>query len=278
MNQIKQNAVCAEAYVPRFTSEMPFLIEGCMIVQCTSGHASFSLNFHNYVIQAEDVLFLFNDMVVMFHERSEDFAIRYISIDSEKVFELYVNITSPKLWDRLYMSPIQHFKGEYKRQFDNWMAECIFVYNTCSHATSDPVISRMVILLFTVMEDFISSRTADNDSQLRESQWEITGKFLILLSRNYTAEHKVAYYANALCITPDYLSIVIKKNIGLSPKEIIERKLVLAMKALLENTTMSIKNIAQHLHYEDSSHLCRVFRRHIGHSPVEYRKLKQNHF
>ncbi|MDE5959805.1 MAG: AraC family transcriptional regulator, partial [Muribaculaceae bacterium] len=42
----------------------------------------------------------------------------------------------------------------------------------------------------------------------------------------------------------------------------------------LESTGLQIKDIARRLHFEDSSHLCRVFRRHTSMSPLEYRRLR----
>lgn len=68
-----------------------------MILQCLRGNASFVLDFKRYEIRSEDVVFLFNDMVIELGERSNDFTVRYVSITNENVFELYVRITSQKL-------------------------------------------------------------------------------------------------------------------------------------------------------------------------------------
>lgn len=272
MKRIDQKIISAGEYSPRFNPGTPFLVEGCMILLCTTGNASFSLNFQKYDIYPGDIVFLFNDMVIELGDRSDDFALQYVTITNERTFEIYVSITSQKFWDKLYLSPIQRFKTIYHGPFSNWIKQSIFVYDYCRKDISDKVISNMVISLFLVMEDIIGHSAEEISPMLNNSPWKIVGDFFVLLSRHYMSQHKVKFYADKLNITSDYLSLVIKDCTGVSPKETIDGKLVLAMKSLLESSSLSIKNISDRLHYEDSSHLCKVFRRHTGMSPVEYRK------
>ncbi len=272
MKLINQKIISAGEYSPRFKSGTPFLVEGCMIFQCIKGIASFNLNFHDYDIREGDFVFLFNDMVVELNHRSVDFTIRHVSLTESRTLEVYVSITSQSFWDALYISPVQVFKGVFFEQIENWIKECLFVYNHCSRETSENIIVRQVNSLFIVMEDLIGRSVHDASMQYYGTQWEIAGSFLIALSRNYRLHHKVAFYADSLNITPDYLSVIIRECTGKTPKEVIENKLILAMKALLESTNLPIKTIAERLNYEDTSHLCKVFRRNTGMSPMEYRK------
>ncbi|MDE7356091.1 MAG: AraC family transcriptional regulator [Rikenellaceae bacterium] len=212
-------------------------------------------------------------MVIELGERSDDFTVRYVSITNERVFELYVRITSQKLWSKLYLSPVLKIdKDLYKEPFDHWMRQCIWVDKNCCKQTSDSIIANAVLSLFMVMEDVVNKNEEDVAVIGYSSQWKLLGDFLALLSRHYMTRHNVSFYAESLSITSDYLSVLMKECMGKTPKEIIDEKLVLAMKALLKSTTLSIKNIADRLHYEDSSHLCKVFRRHTGMSPAQYRK------
>ena len=272
MELINQNTISSGEYLPRFTPGTPFLIEGCMILQCLNGNASFIFNFKRYEICPGDVVFLFNDMVIELGERSDDFTVRYVSVTNERVFELYVRIASQKLWNKLYLSPVLKIEDLYKEPFDKWMRQCLWVEKNCCKQTSDSIIANAVLSLFMVMEDIINKNEEDVAVIEYCSQWKLLGGFFVLLSRHYMTRHNVSFYAESLNITSDYLSVLMKEYIGKTPKEIIDEKLVLAMKALLESTGLSIKNIADRLHYEDSSHLCKVFRRHTGMSPAQYRK------
>ncbi len=272
MKLINQKTISSGEYLPRFAPGTPFLIEGCMILQCLNGNASFVLDFKRYEIRSGDIVFLFNDMVIELGGRSDDFTVRYVSITNEKVLELYVKITSLNLWDELYLRPVRNIKDLYKEPFDNWMRQCLWVENNCCKQTSDSIIVNAVLSLFMVMEDIINKNEKDVAVTGHSSQWKLLGDFFVLLSRHYMTRHNVSFYAESLSITSDYLSVLMREYIGKSPKEIIDEKLVLAMKALLEGTSLSIKNITDRLHYEESSHLCKVFRRHTGMSPSQYRK------
>ncbi len=245
-----------------------------MILQCVDGTASFSLNFRRHDIGRGDVVFLFNDMVVMLDSRSEDFRIRYVTVTAATVFGIYMRITAQQFWDRLYLAPVQRFDAVYGRGIDNWMSECLLVSGSCTPAVAAEVVSGLVVSLLMVMEDIVSRSEEVAPPQFVNSPWKIAGNFFVLLSRNYTVHHKVGFYADALSVTPDYLSSVIRSCTGLSAKQTIESRLVLAMKAMLESTGLPIKDIARRLHFEDSSHLCRVFRRHTSMSPLEYRRLR----
>ena len=135
------------------------------------------------------------------------------------------------------------------------------MYDTCTPRTSEQLITNMVVALFQTMSDIVDNGKDEITQMFNSRAWKITGDFILLLSRHYTTEHSVSFYANALNITSDYLSVVVKECTGISPKETIDGYLVHAMKALLESTNLPIKNIAERLHYEDNSHLCKVFRR-----------------
>lgn len=274
MRMINQKYISAGEYSPGFVSGTPFLIEGCMILQCVKGYASFTLDFKHYDVSEGCVVFLFNDMVIELGDRSDDFAIRYVSITAERVFEIYVGITSQKLWSKLYLAPVKRLEEQYREPFDRWMRQCVMVTECCRRQTIDTILPGLVISLFLFMEDIIINSGEQMVSVGSNSHWKMIGDFFVLLSRHYMTQHKVSFYARSLNITPDYLSALMREYVGITPKETIEGKLVLAMKALLESTGLSVKSIAYRLHYEDSSHMCKVFRRNTGMSPVEYRKSR----
>ena len=104
----------------------------------------------------------------------------------------------------------------------------------------------------------------------------MVNEFLGLLNRYYAHHHDVAFYADKLKITPNYLNIIIKRNIGTTAKEQINIQLGLVVKMLLDTTDLSVKEIAGRLHYDDPSYLCRVFKKHTGLSPIQYRNINRS--
>ena len=59
------------------------------------------------------------------------------------------------------------------------------------------------------------------------------------------------FYADRLSITPDYLYKLVHRIEKISPKEIIDRYIVVSIKMLLQSTDLSIKNISAELHFDN---------------------------
>jgi AraC-like DNA-binding protein len=96
--------------------------------------------------------------------------------------------------------------------------------------------------------------------------------FLSLLDRHVRTERNVEFYAGKLFITSRYLGKIIAENTsGESPKDLIDKRLVLEIKVLLQNADLSIQQIADDLNFPDQSYLSRYFKHHTGFSPSEYR-------
>ena len=86
--------------------------------------------------------------------------------------------------------------------------------------------------------------------------------------QNYRREHLVPFYADQLNITTQYLSSVIKSLTGRTPSQFIFERLYCEARALLDHPDLSIKEIAELLHFSDQS----AFKKRYGQSPVDYRK------
>ena len=83
----------------------------------------------------------------------------------------------------------------------------------------------------------------------------------------------MGFYARQLCITPKYLTTLIKRISGLSVSEWIDNYVILEAKTLLKYSTMSIQEISYSLNFPNQSFFGCYFKRHAGLSPSQY-KLK----
>ena len=93
-----------------------------------------------------------------------------------------------------------------------------------------------------------------------------------MVEQNFRNERRVSWYGQQLCITPKYLSEAIKQVSHRTPNEWIDNYVTLEIRVLLKNSTKSIKEIAQELHFPNQSFLGKYFKEHVGCSPSDYRK------
>ena len=109
-------------------------------------------------------------------------------------------------------------------------------------------------------------------SQSREQT--IFDRFIQLVNQNCAEEHQIGYYANRMCLTKRYLSTIIHQTSGITAKEWIDHALITRIKVELMHSNKSIAQIADELHFANSSFFCKYFKRIIKCSPNEYRQSR----
>lgn len=97
-------------------------------------------------------------------------------------------------------------------------------------------------------------------------------KFMKLVESHLKEQHSVQYYADKLCITPNYLNEIVTSTKGISAKQYIRNKVMDEAKRLLTYTDSSISDIAFELHFSTVSYFIRSFRQHTRETPLLYRK------
>lgn len=77
--------------------------------------------------------------------------------------------------------------------------------------------------------------------------------------------------AQEVGVTPQHLCKVFKESLDIRPFEYITRRRIQEAKALLLNTHLPIKEIAESVGYKDTSYFCAIFKKHELTSPSQYR-------
>jgi AraC-like DNA-binding protein len=101
---------------------------------------------------------------------------------------------------------------------------------------------------------------------------ELLEKFLKLLFESFKEKHIVTFYAEKLCITPQYLSLILKELTGKSANKWIDDVLIVEAKIRLKAPDATVQQVADELCFSDQSTFGKFFKKHIGISPMEYRK------
>lgn len=96
-------------------------------------------------------------------------------------------------------------------------------------------------------------------------------KFMELVSEHLKEQHAVQYYADKLCITPNYLNEIVRSAVGVGAKQYILNKVMDEAKRLLAYTALPVSDIARDLHFSTVSYFVRSFRQLTGETPLAYR-------
>jgi AraC-like DNA-binding protein len=95
--------------------------------------------------------------------------------------------------------------------------------------------------------------------------------FLQLVSEYHTKERNMAFYAERLCLTPKYLSKLVKNVSGRSAPDWIDSFVILEAKNMLRYSDASIKEIVYNLNFPNQSVFYKFFKANTGMTPSEYR-------
>jgi len=110
---------------------------------------------------------------------------------------------------------------------------------------------------------------------LQVGTWNVTDKlaqnFIVAVYNNYRKHREVAHYADLLCVTPSYLSVVVKEKTGKTALQWINDVVMSDARQLLLYSDQSIKEIVATLGFPNQSFFGKYFKQHSGKSPKRFR-------
>lgn len=114
----------------------------------------------------------------------------------------------------------------------------------------------------------------NSDKKIQYTRKEdVSMRFVKLLTDSFREERSVIFYAEQLHVTPRYLSQTVKEVTGKSAGELIDEMVIIEAKALLNDVSVTIAQVAESLYFSDQFFFSKYFKRLTGLSPSEYRKL-----
>lgn len=115
-----------------------------------------------------------------------------------------------------------------------------------------------------------TSAHKDEGSQARQVSY--VHDFMRLLQIHHKIHRSIAFYAEQLCISPKYLSHIIKEATGRSATEWIAEFVVMEAKNMLRYSHKNIQQVAYELNFTTQSSFGKYFKHVTGMSPTEFQK------
>ena len=170
--------------------------------------------------------------------------------------------TSSKLQlpDELYMRILQILHN-IKTEIDSYRQNDVYVLRA------------LLYEVLMLLDRAYLKMTSIEEGRSREVSNNHVSKFMNLVATHAKEQHSVQYYADKLCITPNYLNEMITSTMGISAKQYIQSKVMEEAKRLLVYTDFPIADIAFELCFSTVSYFIRSFRQHTGETPLLYRKV-----
>ena len=152
--------------------------------------------------------------------------------------------------------------GEVLRSSLRYKRECI-----------SSLLSSIFYLAGGMMEQRISESGSVPDMRTSDRSKIIFDKFINLVTEHHMTERGMAFYADKLCITPKYLSKLVKNATGQSAPEWIDAYVILEAKNMLKYSDLPVKEVVARLNFPNSSSFHKFFKAKTEMTPVQYRKM-----
>lgn len=257
------------------TMSSPHKFNFFMFVDHVSGSARLKIDMEEYNLTGPfNVVKIGPGQVVSIDSFSPDFDVLVILMSQRFIESMMVYINS-SIPFRLHsnFSPVEHY--DISSEEDQIAFKLFYrAIRHCLQYTSNPY--RLQVVQHVIMAMFYSSeriRDVESEDKPRSNADVLTKEFVSLVKDNFRRERQLKFYADALCITPRYLSRVVKECTGQSAAEWIERCVVLEARALLKSTNMTIQQISDELNFPSQTFFGKYFKRRVGLSPKEYRRV-----
>ena len=254
--------------IPKEAMRMSFIL----MALCRRGKARYTIDTREHTVNPGDLLFISERHTLDNFQSSPDFECLCIMVSTafyHGFIQNVKNVSSLLLFSTnhpvvpLTQREIQVF-GNYYRTIREKMADEDHHYRT-------ELVKALLLAMFYDMSNVIW-RVEQQDAKVQKRADILFAQFVRLLEQHFRQERRVSWYAEQLCITPKYLSEIVKSVSKRTPNEWIDNYVILEIRVLLKNSTKSINEITEELHFPNQSFLGKYFKEHVGVSPSQYRK------
>ena len=263
----------SEMEIFRFPSRLNALIIGVG----TEGETSLTSNLQEFRLK-KDSLFIFSPKHILQVQSNNRFKahliviapdfLKRINIDTKRMMPLFLQFGS------LPCMELTHAESQSLRSFISMVEQELKGSET---DFSSEIIGGLIAATIYKVGDILTHYLTEHpevDSPMHNRAEEYFKQFTELLGEHYKHERSVGFYARQLCITPKYLTTLIKRISGKSVSEWIDNYVILEAKTLLKYSNMSVQEIAYYLNFPNQSFFGSYFKRNAGMSPSQY-KAKQ---
>ncbi|MBR3010715.1 MAG: AraC family transcriptional regulator [Prevotella sp.] len=245
---------------------------GCkLFALCTQGKAQYSVDTVEYTVYANDMMIISEGQITDDVMLSRDFNGMGIIVSDDFFNEIVKDVHElSTLFLFTRANPVCHLT---QQECDNIVDYFRMLKQKTDdlkhHFRRETVRSLLTTMIYDLSNIIFRMQTTVDRRQTRGEA--IFTQFLQLVELNFRHERRVSWYAKQLCISPKYLSEIIKQVSRRTPNDWIDNFVTLEIRVLLRNSTKSIKEIAQELNFPNQSFFGKFFKEHVGLSPSQYR-------
>lgn len=244
---------------------------GCFLI-VSSGKANISVNLSSYELTNNCVVTVLPQSIIKLNHWSDDFRCELIAFSSDFVKDLTLIRSVITQKNNISSMPVLNLSKDESLLTREYYELLLNIYRrSTSKELKIGAVGNMLMSFFYCICSMYDSRCISETDMLPVRQEDLTRKFLALVLKHCEKYREVKFYADKLCVTPQYLNAVIKDIRGDTASSVIKRVTILTIEAKLKSSTASIQEIADSLNFPNASFFSKFFKRETGMTPKQYR-------
>lgn len=250
----------------------------CGIFYCQRGSVEVSLEGCHYHIKPGDVYIYMASTLVHLLHKSEDAEGIMVEVDFYYILPIVNKVINVESQLFMRKNPCVSLSGEQCAHFEYLLnnlwdrinaEDCQKENVQYQHLKLELIKSMGQTICYEILNMYFTNQPLQPLQQGKKDV--VFQNFMLSLFRFYRKERDVSFYARMQHITPRYFSAIIKEKTGDSVLQWIVRMVITEAKQLLEESDLSIKEIADQLNFPTQSFFGKYFKQYVGVSPKEYR-------
>lgn len=256
--------------------EYPCRFDGVLVVYCISGRVKVSVNLKEFEA-GEGSLFITvpNNILKVCNIPDDGQEHRYVALAMSQEFVSDMKLDFKRVIGEAMMwaeHPVVRLQETDKAMLAKYMELMAGIVRSDMEYKDEAVksmASSMFCLYISIWKRGVSQMKESLPVTTRSKM--VFEQFIRLVTEYHTMHRNVGFYADKLCLTPKYLSKLIKTASGRSAPEWIDSYVILESKNLLKYSDMAIKEIVYRLNFPNQSVFYKFFKARTGMTPSEYR-------
>ena len=270
-NYISQNLAVARnirlEMVKKQFSNGPIMMPEMRILIVKQGWVKPTINLIERHLAPGDLVFLAANGVVEYRDAGAD--VRGIGISmSAELFSLAIGNKIPQALDG-HLRDFQLHLQPQQLTFLDHIHELLYLQ--MQQQEYSPQVMLHLISTFLWQVDYLWSENESSRLAMQSRDQQLFTEFVQLVNQQAHVWHTIEPYASRLCITPRYLSTVVKQVSGKTAKQWIDEALVTRIKIDLKHTDKPIAHIADEMNFPNPSFFVKFFKRMTGVTPSHFR-------
>ena len=257
-----------------------FSIDAFAIGYITKGYSITELNNSKYRLEPGSVFIMAPTHSCRLIECSPDYDVRLLLLDSNgHNMSIHLNyLVKSERWTQSYFNPVIKLNPEETATMNDCINRIIEQINRNDCPNQKTFLRLATEWHHVELDNIMQIRLKDTTdySQPLTRQQTLARQLYLLIVNNYRKEHQAKYYAEQMCLTPQYLNQIASQVLGKTLSVIISELLYSTARSMLLSTDMNIQEIADELNFSDQASFSKFIKKMAGVSPNTLRKTHQH--